>query len=174
MEVLSSQDIGKKIIDVADFPEKGIVFKDITPILLDPVAFESMINLFCKSIDFEFDKIAAIESRGFLIGAPLAQKMAKGMVLVRKKGKLPRKTLSQSYGLEYGQDTIEIQEGDIAAGDRVLIIDDVLATGGTAQACEKLVKQAGAEVVAFRFLMDLTFLDGQKKLEAPSKALLSY
>ena len=168
------EELQSMIVDVPDFPEKGIVFKDITPILLNPNAFESMIKAFADSVDFRVDKIAAIESRGFLLGAPLARHLDAGLVLIRKKGKLPRKTMQVSYGLEYGSDAIELQENDIQVGERVLIIDDVLATGGTSQACEKLCLQAGGRVLGFRFMMDLAFLNGQEKLQAPSQSLFSY
>jgi adenine phosphoribosyltransferase len=164
----------EKIVDVPDFPKPGIVFKDITPILLDPASMRIMIDQFVESFDFPIDKVVAIESRGFLIGAPLAYQLETGLVLVRKKGKLPRKTIQQSYGLEYGQDVIEVQEGDLKSGDRVLIVDDVLATGGTAHATETLCNTAGAEVVGFRFLMHLKFLNGEQLLTAPIRALIDY
>jgi adenine phosphoribosyltransferase len=163
-----------KIVDVPDFPKPGIVFKDITPILLDPESMRIMVDQFAESIDLPIDKIAAVESRGFLIAAPLAHQLEIGLVLIRKKGKLPRQTIQQSYGLEYGEDIIEVQEGDIKNGDRVMIVDDVLATGGTAHAAELVCKTAGAEVVGFRFLMNLKFLNGEQKLTAPIQALIDY
>jgi len=170
--LLSIEEISKKIIDVPNFPKEGIIFKDITPVLLDTEAFSSMIELFKSSVDIEIDKIAAIESRGFILGAPLASAMGVGLVLVRKKGKLPRKTVSQSYGLEYGEDVLEIQEGDIEPGERVLIIDDVIATGGTASAAEELCLQLKANVVGFRFLMNIKALNGESKLKASMVSLM--
>ena len=164
----------EKIIDIPDFPKPGVLFKDITPILLDPASMRIMVDQFVESIDFPIDKVATIESRGFLIGAPLAHQLETGLVLVRKKGKLPRKTIQQSYGLEYGKDVIEVQEGDLKSGERVLIVDDVLATGGTAHATEILCKTAGAEVVGFRFLIHLKFLSGDQMLTAPTQALIDY
>ena len=164
----------EKIVDVPDFPKPGIVFKDITPILLDPESMRIMVDQFAESIDLPIDKIAAVESRGFLIAAPLAHQLETGLVLIRKKGKLPRQTIQQSYGLEYGEDIIEVQEGDLESGDRVMIVDDVLATGGTAHAAELVCKTAGAEVVGFRFLMNLKFLNGEQKLTAPIQAIIDY
>ena len=170
----SVEKLKSMIVDVPDFPKEGIVFKDITPILADPQAFSEMIDELAQKVDFKVDKVVAIESRGFLLGAPLAQKLSAGLVLIRKKGKLPRKVLQEAYDLEYGQDHIELQEGDLKNGESVLIVDDVLATGGTAHAAEKLCEKTGADVKGFSFLMSLDFLEGEKKLKAPSNSLFSY
>lgn len=174
MGLHSIENIKNMIVDVADFPKKGVVFKDITPILDDPKAFHSLFEHFKNTIDFKVDKVVAIESRGFLLGGPLAMLLEAGLVLVRKPGKLPRETVKQSYDLEYGQDSLEIQKDDLKAGDRVLIVDDVLATGGTAHAAENLCGQLGAEVVGHRFLIELGFLAGAEKLKAPSRSLINY
>lgn len=171
---ISTEQLKEMIVDVPDFPKEGVVFKDITPILLDPVAYEAMIQQMVEKIDFKVTKVAAIESRGFLLGTGIAQKLNAGLVLIRKKGKLPRKVMSETYALEYGEDKIELQEGDLVPGDSVLIVDDVLATGGTAQAAEKLCRRSGADVNGLLFLMGLSFLEGDKKLEAPSFSLFSY
>ncbi|MCB0341494.1 MAG: adenine phosphoribosyltransferase [Bdellovibrionales bacterium] len=168
------QSIKELIVDVPDFPKPGIIFKDITPILSNHHAFQSLIKVMAESVPQTATHLAAIESRGFILGAALAQHLDKCLVLVRKKGKLPRKTMSISYDLEYGQDTLEIQEGDLKPGDKVVIVDDVLATGGTAQATEALCQKMGAEVVEHLFLMELTFLGGRQRLEKPIQAIFSY
>lgn len=162
------------ILDVADFPKPGIIFKDITPILANHEAFQSLIKTMANDIPKEATHLAAIESRGFILGAALAQHLDKGLVLVRKKGKLPRKTVSHTYDLEYGQDTLEIQQDDLRVGDKVVIIDDVLATGGTAQAAEVLCEKMNATVLEHMFLMELRFLNGGKKLKKPFKSYISY
>lgn len=174
MSELSLKEIEDKIVDVPDFPSKGIVFKDISPILLDVKFFNALVEQLEKTIREPIDKLAVIESRGFLLGAPLAEKLNAGLVLIRKKGKLPRKTLQESYSLEYGEDVIEVHEEDLSQGDRVMIIDDVLATGGTASAAERLCQKAGATVVGSRFMIELKFLGGAEKLSAPSQSLFAY
>ena len=172
---LSIDDLKMRIADVPDFPKPGILFKDITPILQDPKAFRSCIDQIAKRIkSFDFDHIAAIESRGFLLGSALAEKLHKGIVLIRKPGKLPRKTISHTYDLEYGSDTLEIHAEDLGANDRVLIVDDVLATGGTALAAETLCKNLGATVVGHLFLIKLAFLNGEQKLTAPVESLFDF
>lgn len=168
-------DIREYIVDVPDFPKKGIVFKDISPLLADPKAFEVMTDEFAQRISgMNFKKIFAIESRGFLLGSALASRMNVGLGLIRKPGKLPRKTYSESYLLEYGTDSLEIHQDAVSAGEDVLIIDDVLATGGTAFAAETLLKKAGAKVSAHLFLMELDFLKGRSKLGADVVSLLTY
>jgi adenine phosphoribosyltransferase len=153
------------IRDVPDFPKKGIVFKDITTLLKDPVLFRRTIDLMAVLCgDRPVDKVVAIESRGFILGGVLANRLGAGFVPVRKPGKLPAKTLSASYALEYGTDTLEIHEDALDKGERVLIVDDVIATGGTAHAVGDLVDRLGAKVVAFAFLVELTFLNGREKL----------
>lgn len=158
-------DLAGKIRLIKDFPKPGINFRDITTLLQDAEAFkkavDTMANL-CK--DMEVDIIACPEARGFALGAPLAYAMGKGLVLLRKPGKLPGKTISHSYQLEYGTDALEVHEGAILPGQKVLLIDDVLATGGTMVAAVELVKKSGAQVSGLAFLMDLLGLGGREKL----------
>ena len=159
---------------VPDFPKPGIQFLDISPLLEDPKLFETLINQLAEACkEWEFNKIAAIESRGFILGSALAQKIGKGMVMVRKKGKLPGQTLSHSYDLEYGSDTIEILPTSLEKGEKVLVLDDVLATGGTASACCELVEKAGGETVGALFFIELGFLNGRRHFKAPVKALVT-
>lgn len=157
----------KKIIrDVPDFPKKGIVFKDITPLLKDADAFASVINDMAAAFEKKgIHKICAIESRGFIFGAPLAYRMKLPFVPVRKFGKLPWKKVSQEYQLEYGTDTIEIHTDAIEKGENVLVVDDVLATGGTAAALEQLIDKIGAKVAGMAFLIELDFLNGRSRLK---------
>ncbi len=153
------------IRDVPDFPKPGIVFKDITTLLREPALFHGMGNLLaemCKN--HHADKVVAIESRGFILGGVLADRLGLGFVPVRKPGKLPAKTLNATYALEYGTDTLEIHADALARGERVLVVDDVIATGGTAKAVAELCGKLGASVSAFAFLIELSFLDGRAKL----------
>ena len=153
------------IRDVPDFPKPGIVFKDITTLLQDPGLFRRTIDLLVVLAgDRPVDKVVAIESRGFLLGGALAHRLGAGLVLVRKPGKLPWKTVSASYELEYGEDSVEMHEDALGAGDRVLIVDDVIATGGTARAAGELTEKLGATIGAYLFLAELTFLNGRKQL----------
>ncbi|PSG88733.1 adenine phosphoribosyltransferase [Aurantibacter aestuarii] len=159
------KDLLHLIQDVPDFPKKGIVFKDITPLLKDHSAVNTCLEYFIKALEgVKIDKVVGIESRGFLFGMLLAQRLGVGFVPIRKPGKLPGKVLSENYNLEYGTDALEIHENAIAPGEKVLIHDDVLATGGTAKAACNLVERLNAEVVAVNFLIELTFLDGAKQL----------
>ncbi len=164
------------IRDVADFPKAGVLFKDITPLLQDPKALAYAVDALAeKTSAFKPHKIGAIESRGFIFGAPLALKLGIGFVPVRKPGKLPAKVHSQDYVLEYGHGHLEIHQDAFAKNEKVLIVDDLLATGGTAQACQKLVEKAGAFVAGFAFLIELKFLKGRQKLgEPPVMSLLDY
>jgi adenine phosphoribosyltransferase len=165
MEAAAVAELRKSIRDVPDFPKKGIVFKDVSTLLKDPAAFRSSIELLssqCAAV--EADKVVAIESRGFIFGALVADRLGLGFVPVRKPGKLPARTRRASYSLEYGEDALEIHEDAIAAGERVLIVDDVIATGGTAQAAGELVTQLGGRIAAFAFLIELSFLDGRQRL----------
>ncbi len=156
----------KYIREVNDFPKKGIIFKDITPLLNDKTARnECLTILLSKLKDEKIDKVIGVESRGFFFGILLAEALGVGFIPVRKPKKLPFQTISASYELEYGIDTLEIHIDAIQKGDRVLIHDDVLATGGTAKAVCELVEQLGGEIVQLNFLMELSFLDGRKKLE---------
>lgn len=151
--------------DVPNFPKEGIVFKDITPILKDGELFRQTIKALADMIrDQKPDYIAGIESRGFIIGAPLAMELGIGFTLVRKPGKLPYKKKSVSYSLEYGTDTLEIHEDAVEVGKKVIIVDDLLATGGTASATYNLLKDIGADVLGVLFLVELEFLKGREKL----------
>ena len=154
------------IRDIPDFPKPGILFKDITPLLADPTAFRASVERLAERYgDAKIDAIAAAEARGFLFAAPLALALRVPLVPLRKPGKLPYRTYSLKYDLEYGQAELHMHVDGIAAGQRVLMIDDVLATGGTMAAGCKLVEQAGGTVVACAFLMELGFLEGRSKLE---------
>lgn len=153
------------IRDVPDFPKQGIIFKDITTLLKDPAAFRRAMDLLVVLCgDRPVDKVAAVESRGFILGGLLALRLGAGFVPVRKPGKLPARTRRASYALEYGTDSLEIHEDAVAAGERVLIVDDVIATGGTARAVGELVEGLGGRVSAYAFLVELTFLNGREKL----------
>ena len=155
-----------RVRDVPDFPRPGIVFKDITPLLGDPVAFSRVIDEIVVGLGRgTVDKVLGIEARGFIIAAPVAYHMAAGFVPIRKRGKLPWKTEEQTYQLEYGEETIEIHADAIARGERIAIVDDVLATGGTAAAAASLVERLGGTVVSMAFLIELAFLKGREKLE---------
>ncbi|MBN1113827.1 MAG: adenine phosphoribosyltransferase [Oligoflexia bacterium] len=159
-------DYKRYIREVPDFPKKGILFYDITTLLKEPQILDSLINDMISGIkDPKITKIAAIESRGFIFGAPIAQRLNKPFIPIRKPGKLPYKTISFEYELEYGKDKIEIHEDAIKQGDSVVIVDDLLATGGTMKAAADLVKECGGSVAALLFAIELDFLDGRKKLE---------
>jgi adenine phosphoribosyltransferase len=158
--------IKSKIRDIENFPKEGIIFKDITPLLMDPKGVEYVVDLLVDNLDGQqVDKVVGMESRGFFFGMLLAQRLGAGFVPVRKKGKLPYKTLSQTYDLEYGQDVLEIHEDAISPGEKILIHDDILATGGTAEAVVKLVEHLGGTIVQLDFLMELGFLKGREKLK---------
>ena len=152
---------------VPDWPEKGVQFRDVTPIFTNPEAFQRVIREFENRYqDADITCIGALDARGFLLGAALAHSMRKSLVLFRKKGKLPGKTISQRYALEYGEAVLEVHESDISRDDRVLLIDDLIATGGTLLAAHSLVKQAGAKVVEATAIIDLPDLKGSEKLRA--------
>lgn len=158
-------DLVKLIRDVPGFPKEGILFKDITTLLKNKEGFAEALNAFYDlSKDKGITKVVGIESRGFIFGGALAAKLGAGFVPIRKPGKLPAKVFSESYELEYGTDTIEIHEDAIEPGDKVLMHDDLLATGGTMEAACKLVEKLGGEIVQISFLIDLTFLKGKEKL----------
>lgn len=161
---------------VPDFPQPGIQFKDITPILASGEGFRAAIDLFVAQIrDANVQKVVGIDARGFLFGAAVAYAMGIGFIPVRKKGKLPWKTQCHSYTLEYGTNTVEIHEDAVAPGERIAIIDDLLATGGTAAAAVDLVRQLGGEVVKAVFLIELDFLEGRKNLAGiPVTTFLQY
>ncbi len=157
--------IKSKIRDVPDFPREGILFKDITTVLRDPEAFKHAVNLLAKHYEKQkIDYIAGIEARGFIFGSALAYKLGVGFIPIRKPGKLPSKTERVSYDLEYGKDSLEIHTDAVEPGKRVLIVDDLLATGGTAEAAIKLVKKIGGVIVGIAFVVELEFLKGREKL----------
>ncbi len=170
------ESIASFIRDVPDFPKPGILFKDITPLLQDPAAFSLCIDQLASLLPTSaYDVVCGIESRGFLFGAPLAHRANKGFVPIRKPGKLPYKTVSQSYDLEYGTDRIEIHADAVRRDQRVLIVDDVLATGGTMAAATKLIQGVGARVAACSVVIELLFLDGRKRLDGvPVHSLVKY
>ena len=158
--------IKSKIRSIPDYPKKGIIFRDITTLLNDPEGFRMTIDAFIRRYSkMNIDYIAGIEARGFLIGGAIAYELRKGLVPVRKKGKLPYETVSHEYELEYGTDTIEVHIDAIKKGDRVLIIDDLLATGGTSLAAAALMEKLGGEVVELAFIVDLPDVGGRKKIE---------
>ena len=158
-------DLHKLIRDIPDFPKPGILFKDITPLLKDPAGFKECTRLLCDIIGgVECDAIVGIESRGFLFGAAAALELGIGFVPIRKPGKLPYKTCSVTYDLEYGTDTVEMHVDAVSADDKVLMVDDLLATGGTMAAACQMVAEAGAEIVGIAFLIELAFLNGRGKL----------
>lgn len=159
-------DFASKIRTIENFPKEGVSFKDITTLFQDPEAFKAMIDTIKDRYkDEKIDTIVGIESRGFLVGAPLAYALGAGFVLVRKPGKLPCKVERIEYELEYGTDALEIHSDALKPGERVLICDDLLATGGTTKATIELVKKLGAEVVSLAFIIELTYLNGREKLE---------
>lgn len=161
-----SMDFKVKIREIPDYPKKGVSFKDITPLLEDGRVFKLVINkiaAFGRSQRIE--KVVGVDARGFLLASAVAYRLGVGLAIVRKKGKLPSKVIACEYDLEYGKDIIEIHQGAIKPRERVLIVDDVLATGGTAAAAVKLVKRSKGQIVGLAFLIDLTFLKGKKKLK---------
>lgn len=167
-------DLRQFIRDVPNFPKEGILFFDITPLLAEPKAFRYAVDAMAERFQgLGASKIVAAEARGFLFGAPLAYKMNLGFVPVRKPGKLPYKTTDVTYDLEYGTDTLSMHEDAVQPGDKILIIDDLLATGGTCNGMIKLVQKSGGEVAGIGFLIELGFLDGPTKLEGiPHQYLL--
>jgi adenine phosphoribosyltransferase len=157
--------LAAKVRDVPDFPSPGVVFKDVTPLLLDHVAFSTAVDAMVMYYGRgTVDKVVGIEARGFILAAPVAYHFGAGFVPARKSGKLPGDTTSISYDLEYGSETLEVHRDAIAEGDRVLIVDDVLATGGTARATGELVEELGGDLVGFAFLLELGFLDGAARI----------
>lgn len=169
-------DLKSHIRDIPDFPQPGILFRDITPLLANPTSMQYSIDLFAQQVAaLQPDYIVGIESRGFMFGMPLAYKLGVGFAPVRKPGKLPAAVHSATYALEYGNDTLELHQDAFPAGSRVLIIDDLIATGGTAAATADLVTQTGSTVAGFGFVIELVALQGRAKLpEAPVTVLLQY
>ena len=158
-------DLKKYIRSIPDYPKKGILFRDITTLIKDEKAFKESIEQICKvAKDMKFEKIAAIESRGFVFASAVAYNLSKSFILLRKKGKLPAEKLSQDFELEYGRATIEVHKDSIEQNDSVLIIDDLIATGGTAEAGAKLIEKSGGKVAGFVFVINLFDLNGTKKL----------
>ena len=157
-------DLARYIRDIPDFPKPGIVFKDITPLLADSVAFRATVDRFVERYRSQVDMVLGIESRGFIVGGPVAYGLGTGLALVRKPGKLPHQTYAARYELEYGTDTLEIHHDAIGNGHRVVIIDDLLATGGTASAAVELVERCGGRVVGCAFIIELAFLRGRERL----------
>lgn len=169
-------DLQQYFRDIQDFPKEGILFKDITPLLLNPQARAQMLDQLVSELkEKQIDKVVGVESRGFFFGILLAEKLNAGFIPVRKPKKLPYKTISASYELEYGQDTLEMHIDAIQKGDKILIHDDVLATGGTAKAVCELVEKLGGEIVQCNFLMELSFLNGREKIKNnPIFAAITY
>jgi len=162
---MTPSELFKVIRSIPDFPKKGVVFRDITTLLKDPTAFRTVVDLFCDRYkDSRIDKIVSVESRGFIFAAPLAYKLKAGFVPIRKPGKLPAETVKQQYTLEYGTDTVEIHRDAITRGERILIHDDLLATGGTIAAASELVRRLGGKIVGLSFLIELSFLKGRDRL----------
>jgi adenine phosphoribosyltransferase len=171
-----TKDLSSFIRSIPDFPKKGIIFRDITTLVLEGGAFKTAIELLTKKYrKVRIDKIAAIESRGFIFGSVLAYKLGAGLIPVRKKGKLPHKTVSIEYDLEYGKDTLEIHADAVKKGERILIVDDLLATGGTAAAVIKLLEKMKAKIQGTAFLVELPDLNGRKKLNKyPVTSLIKF
>jgi adenine phosphoribosyltransferase len=169
-------DLRERVRDVPDWPEQGVVFRDITPLLRDPVALDQTVHELAEwGKGVRPDLVLGAEARGFILGAAIAREIGCGFVPARRPGKLPPETVGATYALEYGQNTLELHPETISPGDRVLIHDDVLATGGTVEAIAGLVEGLGAEVVGVAFIIELTFLNGRQRLaKYPFHALISY
>ncbi|MEZ4319708.1 MAG: adenine phosphoribosyltransferase [Myxococcota bacterium] len=164
-------DVSAKLRDIPDFPKPGVLFKDITPVLADPELFGRIIEWYAGLLQ-GVDKIVAIESRGFMFAGALVTRIGAGMVLARKKGKLPYETVSEDFDLEYGTATLELHTDSVLPGERVLIVDDLLATGGTARATVDLVRRLGGVVIGVAVVTELSFLNGRKKFDCPVYALV--
>lgn len=162
---MSYADLEQYIVDIPDYPKPGVIFKDITPLIASPEGFAKCVDRIADHFkDAGVTKVMGAEARGFLIGSPVAYKLGAGFVPARKPGKLPRATYSQSYALEYGTDELQIHQDALTADDKVLVVDDLIATGGTAVATAKLAEQAGAQVVGFSFILELAFLNPRETL----------
>ncbi len=168
-------EIKNHIRGIPDFPKPGILFYDISTLIAHPRAWRVTMDRLAKAVsNYQPDVLAGIESRGFLVAAPLALKLGLGFVMVRKEGKLPGATVSHQYDLEYGKDTVEIQTDAVKPGERIVLVDDLLATGGTMNAATKLFDKVGADVVGAACIIELTFLKGREKLDMPFSTLVSY
>ena len=168
-------DLKEHIRSIPDFPKPGILFYDISTLLQHPEAWQATVDRLAEEIQpYQPDRLVGIESRGFLVAAPLALRLGIGLTMVRKKGKLPGNTISHTYELEYGTDVIEIQSDALHEGQKVVLMDDLLATGGTAAAAASLLNDAGAEVVSSAFIIELNFLNGRDRLNIPVHSLISY
>jgi len=169
-------DLEKFIRNIPDWPKKGILFRDITPLLADPNAFRASVDALCADFaEANIDYVAAVEARGFIFGAAVAQKLSAGFVPIRKKGKLPFKTENITYDLEYGTDTLEVHSDAVAEKAKVLMVDDLLATGGTMAAACKLIEKIGGQIVGIAFLIELRKLAGREKLSGYKiRTLISY
>ena len=170
------EELKKYIRSIKDFPKKGIMFRDITTLLKDPIAINRTIDgLLTLSDGLQIDKVVGIEARGFIFGSLLAQKLGVGFIPARKPGKLPAQTESETYSLEYGEDSIEIHKDAISPGDKVLLHDDLLATGGTAQAAAKLIEKLTGKILQISFVIELSFLNGRDKLKGYDvRSLITY
>ena len=158
--------IKSKIREIPDWPKKGVSFKDITPLLVEPEAFQQVIDWLVQPyLNQKIDKIIGIDARGFIFASALAYKLKTGLSIVRKKGKLPWQTVSQTYDLEYASNIIEMHKDAVQPGEKVLLVDDVLATGGTMKACVNLVKQLGGEIISIDFLIELDYLKGREQIK---------
>lgn len=173
---MTGEELKHYIRDVHGFPKEGIVFRDISTLLLDARAFHAAINCFLEELkDKQFDKFAAIEARGFIFAGALAAKLEKGIILVRKPGKLCAETAREEYELEYGTDALEMHKDAVSKGDRIIIVDDLLATGGTALSTCRLIEQLGGTVSGIVFLIELTFLGGREKIgDYPVYSIITY
>ena len=159
-------DLTKVVRDIFDFPQEGIIFRDITPVLQNAEALQEAVDQFCKKLENEeFDYVVGPESRGFIFGVPVAYAMKKGFIPVRKPGKLPCEVIAKSYDLEYGSNVLEMHKDALKPGDRVVVVDDLIATGGTTKAICELVEELGAEIVSLNFFIELEALKGREALE---------
>jgi adenine phosphoribosyltransferase len=172
---MTLQELKTYVRDIPDFPKAGIVFKDITPLIGSGPALAEVVERIAERYRGAIDTVLGIESRGFIVGAPVAHRLGLGLTLVRKPGKLPHQTYTASYQLEYGSDSLQIHQDAFATKSRVLIVDDLLATGGTTSAAIELVRRLGGEVVACAFIIELSFLKGRQRLQAPDVfSLITY
>lgn len=172
---MDAADLKRLVRDIPDFPKPGILFRDVTPLLLDPRALDAAVRAIAAPFrGAGVERVLGVESRGFIFGAPVALALGAGFALVRKEGKLPFDTFAASYALEYGEDRVEMHVDAVAKGQRVLVVDDLIATGGTAAAAVKLARTAGGEVLGASFLIELAALGGRRALDVPCHAVLEY